>query len=711
MKAIVFWGGVIGCMFSTAVWAQTGEITPLPAKMNGVFTRQIGELKEGARHIGSRKGGPRGVVPATLSCTDAEQVSAELTRWGIRHTVITPRVITAYIPPALADSVAALDAVGSIEGSMPGEAAMDKAVSLTGISKVHSGTGLESPFTGQGVVLGVIDQGFEYGHPAFSASNGQLRVGAVWNRYADNDPVTDAEEIKKLGNDGMNSNHGTHVGGIAGGTKKVIMPVTYRGNAPEAELVFFPSNLGDEEVLECVKYLKDYAAQQGKPCVVNMSFGSQGSTHDGRRTSAQALDELLGEGVIVVSSAGNDADFNMHARGTAGGNAAPMAVLVQPKAGEDLYVNFVSEQALGDYALRYFVEAYNTATGTSRNCTTAFEEQGRVSRWTDAGTKKVVMNFYHPQWQSFLQENEVICLKVATVNNAKKTFDAWIPLSRYGTFLATDNKAFASGDNSYGVDPQCRRSLVISSYINRKNYVAYGNGATYSWDWKVGDVSSFSSVGPLVGEWIPMPLISAPGSGIISAYGKQIDGFDPETNISVTNGVRFNNEWFYYGVMSGTSMSAPQVTGIIACWLQAYPKLTPEEAVEIIRMTAKSDAFTGDLTDSWDAKWGYGKIDAYEGLKECIRRASTDAVVAAWDTREPLTWNKTPEKWQILFNNPESQARISVLTADGKEVLRRELGDVPAAHEEVIGLQSLPKGMYLISVKTAGYVQSKKFIK
>ncbi len=698
-------------MLSSAVCAQTGIPTPLSEKVNGTFSRQVENLKNGARRVKGQNGGVAGVVPATLSCTDAEAVSVELKRWNIRHTVITDRVVTAYIPVALADSVAALETVRSISGSTPLEPSMNKAIEHTGMKQVHAGTGLESPFTGKGVVVGVIDQGFEYTHPAFSDGKSNLRISAVWNRYADRELVTDAEEIRNLQYDGMSSNHGTHVAGIAAGSRKLMNPITFRGNAPDAELVFIPSTFGGAEVLEDVKFLKEYAAEQGKPCVVNMSFGSQGGTHDGRSVAAQAMDELQGEGMLVVQAAGNDAEVNLHARGAVKGNGSPFRVLVQPTDGEALYVNFVSEVPLGNVQLRYSVDAYNTVIGSRRDFTATYDQAGVVYQWTDEPTGKKMLQFYNERWKESLKKNEVLCISLYASDNVSHTFDAWIPLSRYGTFLTTGKFTFTPGDNNYCIDPQGRRPLIIGSYVNKDTFVSYGDGATYTWGWTVGEMSSFSNVGPVVGEWLPMPLIGAPGSGVLSAYGKRVDGFDPKKETQVTNGVRSNGEMFYYGLMSGTSMACPQVAGIVACWLQAYPKLTPEEAVEIIRTTAKNDGFTGELDGEWDAQWGYGKIDAYEGLKECIRRASTDAVATVWDSFEPLTWNKSPEKWQILFNNAESRACISVATVDGKVVARREVKNLAPAHEEVIGLQSLLPGMYVITVQTANYVQSRKFIK
>ena len=38
----------------------------------------------------------------------------------------------------------------------------------TGVAKVQAGTGLDTPYDGTGVIIGVIDQGFEFKHIAFT---------------------------------------------------------------------------------------------------------------------------------------------------------------------------------------------------------------------------------------------------------------------------------------------------------------------------------------------------------------------------------------------------------------------------------------------------------------------------------------------------------------------------------------------------------------
>ena len=55
---------------------------------------------------------------------------------------------------------------------------------VAGVDKVHNNTGgfLSRPFTGNGVVVGLIDIGVEYDHIAFRDADGNNRIKAVWNQ-------------------------------------------------------------------------------------------------------------------------------------------------------------------------------------------------------------------------------------------------------------------------------------------------------------------------------------------------------------------------------------------------------------------------------------------------------------------------------------------------------------------------------------------------
>ena len=108
--------------------------------------------------------------------------------------------------------------------------------------------------------------------------------------------------------------HGTHTTGIAAGSD--VGNGQY-GVAPEADIIMIPSTFLDTEVLEDVQFLKTKAKLQQQPWVVNMSFGSQEGPHDGSRPYDQKMSKLGGEkGGILVASAGNHGDMNIHVKST-----------------------------------------------------------------------------------------------------------------------------------------------------------------------------------------------------------------------------------------------------------------------------------------------------------------------------------------------------------------------------------------------------------
>ena len=102
--------------------------------------------------------------------------------------------------------------------------------------------------------------------------------------------------------------------------------------------------------------------------------------------------------------------------------------------------------------------------------------------------------------------------------------------------------------------------------------------------------------------------ISAPGSGILSAYSSSVSG---------------------YARLTGTSMASPAVAGVLALEFKANPKLTAPEAASKLFSTAK------DLTQSWgsEAGWdrttGYGEADAAAAVSASAAYLSGATTVSA----------------------------------------------------------------------------------
>ncbi|MBT6971991.1 MAG: S8 family serine peptidase, partial [Euryarchaeota archaeon] len=122
-------------------------------------------------------------------------------------------------------------------------------------------------------------------------------------------------------------------------------------------------------------------------------------------------------------------------------------------------------------------------------------------------------------------------------------------------------------------------------------------------------IASYSNYGPRDSDddnddWDELkPDVSAPGSDIMSvsaATGSSIPGQPrPEAD----------NE---YETQSGTSMSTPLVSGVIALALEANPGLDPYEMKDLIRnySQVKGSADLPSISDKWDDHWGFGMIDA-----------------------------------------------------------------------------------------------------
>jgi subtilisin family serine protease len=89
-----------------------------------------------------------------------------------------------------------------------------------------------------------------------------------------------------------------------------------------------------------------------------------------------------------------------------------------------------------------------------------------------------------------------------------------------------------------------------------------------------------------------------------SSYGEHIDLVAPGSEIAST----YYLDQYYY--MSGTSMAAPHVSGVLGL----MRSISPTKTVEGLRATLRDSA--DDLgADGWDIYYGAGRLNAYQALK------------------------------------------------------------------------------------------------
>lgn len=104
--------------------------------------------------------------------------------------------------------------------------------------------------------------------------------------------------------------------------------------------------------------------------------------------------------------------------------------------------------------------------------------------------------------------------------------------------------------------------------------------------------------------WVDRPTVTAPGVDVVSANastGSMHDGMHDEFQP-------------YYTVASGTSMSCPHVSGIIALMLEADPTLDWKDVKEILENTATNMPQKA----GWESGAGY--VNAYAAVQETLAR-------------------------------------------------------------------------------------------
>jgi serine protease AprX len=138
---------------------------------------------------------------------------------------------------------------------------------------------------------------------------------------------------------------------------------------------------------------------------------------------------------------------------------------------------------------------------------------------------------------------------------------------------------------------------------------------------KDGNLADFSSrgvkgksgVATVDGEqfnWQDRPTITAPGVDIISTRAS----LSSLSALSITGDseVMDPNHVPYYTTMSGTSMSAPHISGVVALMLEANPNLTWREVKAILQETATN--MSG--REGWEVGAGY--VNAYAAVQAVV---------------------------------------------------------------------------------------------
>ena len=95
-----------------------------------------------------------------------------LEKLGCKIGLKTDKIITITIPIDKLEEVAALSGVLQISIESKVNSTLDKALPTANIQQVHLGEGLDRKYDGTGVIIGITDWGFDFGHSMFKKIDG-----------------------------------------------------------------------------------------------------------------------------------------------------------------------------------------------------------------------------------------------------------------------------------------------------------------------------------------------------------------------------------------------------------------------------------------------------------------------------------------------------------------------------------------------------------
>ncbi|MCD7713937.1 MAG: S8 family serine peptidase [Prevotella sp.] len=573
------------------------------------------------------------------------------------------------IPERSLPTLARDERIVKIEAGKTASITNDKTAELLGATMVHEGSSLPQAFTGNGVIVGVQDIGFDLSNPNFySKDMSRFRIKRLWDMLAETaqsksqvvdnqsfseevqsfnnglpsrkadennlvmgEEYTDSAAILALGHsrDGLTCLHGSHTLGTAAGSG---CGSPYAGMAYDADICLVANITTDNKdyladdaddsgtALTALgfKYIFDYADEQGKPCVISFSEGSYEDFTEDNLLYYETLGAMTGEGRIIVASAGNNsqsASYICKSEGKAVGGA------FMQNSGDQLY--FMA-QGTADFDVRLTVYGTDPVAFTIGTAALLDYPDSIFCDTLLIGEQPyIIQRVAYPS--AFSTTN--IAAEYALTGPAKIGQAAPVSVeligeeaeieaySLVGQFVENDlNPSLADEEISHNVFAPAAAPDVIA--VGATAYTtSYENmsGETVTNDYGSGGTrATFSSVGPTLDNRIK-PDVMAPGTNIISSTNSFYFEANPSSNSwsNLVDSYAFGGRTYYWKADTGTSMSAPCVAGIIALWLEAKPDLTREEIIDAFAATCTQP----DASLSYPNNlYGYGQIDAYKGL-------------------------------------------------------------------------------------------------
>ncbi|MFO7695596.1 MAG: S8 family serine peptidase [Anaerolineae bacterium] len=598
------------------------------------------------------------------------QVMAQASALGAREISRYDTVyngIQVSVPANQLDALRALPGVVSVRRAPIHTPSLAEPASLASIAERVADLG----YTGDGLVIGIIDTGIDYTHAAFGGSGdpadyagndpdvrepgsfptwkvigGYDFAGSSYDasgRVASPVPTPDNDPLDEYG-------HGTHVAAIAAGFP--VTPTLQPGVAPAAGLIaykVFGKGGSTSLTMDALEMATENYLVFGYPDVINMSLGSPFGAADPLDPDVAATDAASAAGIVVVASAGNEGNVS-YITGSPGVASTAISVAATTSGyvtGPTVSVPESVDPNLADIV--YQPPAFS-ASGQYQTTIT-----GTLSVYAAPGTPAAL---FCNQTVSLPAPPPVGSLagKIALIERGVCTYtEKFANAAAAGAIAGLVYNSAAGGNERVTMGGD---STIPGGFLARQDGLDLvpfnGHVVEVSAVSEVisipdpyvpaGQLASFSSRGPRGYDSFLKPEVAAPGVGIYAA--KMASG---------AGGVS----------MSGTSMAAPYVAGVAALVREAHPDWTPEMVKAAIMNTAV------DLADDTVIPLaGSGRVDTYAATTtEFLAIAEPDLVSLSWGVEYSSAMTATVSGRVTLYNESSSSIDLHVVFEwqDGSE--------------------------------------------
>ncbi len=449
--------------------------------------------------------------------------------------------------------------------------------------------------SGKGVIVAIIDSGIDYTHPDFRNNDGTSRILFLWDQTGTGQPPNGfkvgSEYTKSQIDEALKMNipfesvpqfdaigHGTAVAGIAGGNGRASNGQN-KGVAPESSFIIV--KLGQKgresftrtvELMRGIKYVISKAEDLNMPISINISFGTNNGSHDGRSLFETYIDDMCQQwkNVIVVAT-GNEGSSAHHYKG-------------KLKTNETVDVDFITTGNLQSFFIslwKNFVDSFTFELIAPNRKSSGVINYSQVFKRMVLDNVNIFIYYGQPTHYNVDQEifiqfvansqyipQGIWKLRINGRSVVEGNFNIWMPVSE----ASTVNSAFLT--------PSVETTLTLPS--TSQNVISVGG-----YNDRINSTADFSGRGYTRNDVYVKPDLVAPAVNILTA--KSGGGYDAYT---------------------GTSMAAPFVTGSAALMME-WGIIQGKDSFlygQRIKAFLRAGAKRNNNVAYPNNKWGYGSL-------------------------------------------------------------------------------------------------------